>query len=202
MARGRELLAWEARAISAGVIGVIDLDEPFLEALESGVLKQAVLRVREDDRLLALSATSAPTYYDLLAFESDDTSFRGLESKLRSSRGRPLAYYRLFRDLIYPEQRRLTSPGDIRCRSAFNGLALYQSEVYRQGSYLPSGDGPWICEHVTFHRSLAAATGRGEMVIDGRLVLPMPKEHGRRGLPGFAWQRVSNLARSLARSAG
>ena len=201
MARGRELLALEARAVSAAVVCVIDLDEPFLESLDPVVLKQAMDRVRGDDRFFAVSATSEPTYYDLLAFESDDTSFRSLESDLQQRRGRPLSYYRLFRDLIYPEQVRLTSAGDLPCRSAFNGLALYRSEVYARGSYLPSVDGPWICEHLTFHASLAAATARIEMVVDGRVVLPMPREHGRRGLPGFAWQRVSQLASSGLRAA-
>lgn len=197
MALGREILATEARAINARVVCVIDLDEPFLEALEPKALMGAVDRVNEDQRLFAVSATSRPSYYDLLAFESDDTSFRDLESQLRSRRSHPLAYYRIFRDVIYPEQMRLTSRDDILCRSAFNGLALYQSKIYARGSYLPSSDGPWICEHITFHRSLAAVTGRGGMVVDSRLVLPMPTEHGRRGLPGFAWQRVRSVARSL-----
>ena len=66
---------------------MIDLDEPFLESLDPVVLKQAIDRVRGDDRLFAVSRDLEPTYYDLLAFESDDMSFRSLESDLQQRTG-------------------------------------------------------------------------------------------------------------------
>lgn len=40
--------------------------------------------------------------------------------------------------------------------SAFGGLAVYRTAAYLQGTY----DGTTDCEHVTFHRSIAAATGQ------------------------------------------
>jgi hypothetical protein len=63
------------------------------------------------------------------------------------------------------------------------------------GSYLPS-DGAWICEHVTFNRSLARHAG-GHLVIDAGLVLPMPAEHGRRSAVGYVGQRVPKALKLL-----
>jgi hypothetical protein len=40
--------------------------------------------------------------------------------------------------------------------SAFGGLAVYRTAAYLQGTY----DGTADCEHVAFHRSIAAATGQ------------------------------------------
>lgn len=45
----------------------------------------------------------------------------------------------------------------IRVCSAFGGLAIYRTSAYLAGTY----DGKADCEHVTFHESVADATGQG-----------------------------------------
>lgn len=40
--------------------------------------------------------------------------------------------------------------------SAFGGMAIYRTDAYLRGTY----DGESDCEHVTFHRSIAGATGQ------------------------------------------
>ena len=79
--------------------------------------------------------------------------------------------------------------------SAFNGLCLYRHEDYSRGSYTAGSDFR-VCEHLTFNRSIAAATGRA-MVIDPTLAVRTPVEHGRRSLPMFWVQRALKGVRRL-----
>ena len=196
LARGREHLAgtFRRRAVSTGAVCVVDVDEPFLSQVDGPLLSATVSRLLDDDSTFAIAATSRPTYYDLLAYEDASHSFVGLDRRIADRTRNPVAYYRLFRDHVYPHQERLTSTADIRCVSAFNGLCLYSAEAYARGSYLPAGGTahPWICEHVTFNRSIAEAT-RQDLLIDAELVLRTPAEHGRRNLLGFALQRLRKL---------
>lgn len=199
MAIGRQFLADQVKKLPGSVrtICVLDMDEPFLESLDIALFRASLSRLDSDDAIFALAATSRPSYYDLLAFEDETRSFTELDKRIERLQRNPVAYYRLFRDFIYPEQQRLTTASDIVCLSAFNGMCLYKADMYLQGSYLPSASGPWVCEHVTFNRSIAAASGR-LMLIHGTLVLPQPSEHGRRTLPAFVWQRVTKLPRFLS----
>lgn len=194
MALGRQYLADRAAIMSSEVVAVVDLDEPFLESLDPKEFSRKVARVKRDD-FFALAASSFPTYYDLLAFEDDRRSFTALEQEITKLQRRPFAYYRFFRDFIYLAQDELTSSSDIECRSAFNGLCLYRSDLYALGSYLPSQE-DWVCEHVSFNRAIATQTGR-QMIVDGTLKLPTPMEHGRRALPGFVLQRAKKLLNRL-----
>ncbi|ALV43105.1 hypothetical protein AU252_19695 [Pseudarthrobacter sulfonivorans] len=199
MALGRQIVADHAKTMNARAFAVVDLDEPFLRSVNVVQLRSALDRLGD---AFAVAATSAPTYYDLLAFEDGGEEFIGLDDRIRDSQRNPASYYSLFRDTIYPAQERLTSDADLWCTSAFNGLCIYDADAYRAGTYLPAVPGPWICEHITFNRSVANATSRG-MVVDPALVLPMPAEHGRRTLPGFVWQRVQKLpGKVLARLGG
>jgi hypothetical protein len=194
MAVGRERLASEIKSLghTVNVVGVVDLDEPFLAQLDPDLVATQLERL-DDPELFGVSATSRPSYYDLLAFEDEKRSYTYLDRRIKELRRHPVQYYRLFRDVLYTDQERLTSSEDILCTSAFNGLALYKAATFVRGSYLPPYGGPWICEHVTFNRSLAAATGK-HMLVNGALVMPAPPEHRRRSLPGFVLQRAAKLA--------
>lgn len=199
MALGRQIVADYARGMDTRAFAVVDLDEWFLGAIKPDHLRSVLDRLGE---VFAVAATSAPTYYDLLAYEGQDgDGFLGLDDQIRELQRNPAAYYRLFRDTIYPAQERLTSAADVRCTSAFNGVCIYDADAYRAGSYQPTAPGPWICEHITFNRSVAEATGRA-MVVDPGLVLPMPAEHGRRTFPGFVWQRLQKLPSKVAAKLG
>lgn len=63
--------------------------------------------------------------------------------------------------------------------SAFGGMAIYRTDAYLQGVY----DGAHDCEHVTFHRSVAEATGQHLYVCPGlRTVMSwMQPDGGRNG---------------------
>jgi hypothetical protein len=190
MALGRQLLADRVASHPSRVVCVVDLDEPFLPAVPAATLRRVIDRLSDDD-VFAVGATSRPAFYDLLAYEDDDTSFRGLDVRMHALQRSPRRYYRLFRDTVYPAQVRLTRHDDLYCRSSFNGLAVYRTSVYTRGRYLPGADG--VVEHVIFHASLAEATGLPHMVVDPSLALPMPAEHGPRGAMGFWWQRMRKV---------
>jgi len=189
-AAGREALRQQAPR--SEVVCVTDLDGPFFSQPVEQFLR-VVGRLQTED-VFAVAASSRPYYYDLLAFESDDFSFLDLDHRIRDTRN-PFAYYRLFRDVVYPAQRALTADVDIRCTSAFNGMAVYRGPVYAKGTYVGA---PRICEHVTFNRSLRDLTGQC-MVVDADWLLPMPTEHGPKGLGGFVAQRLHKLPREMMR---
>lgn len=201
LARGRQRLAAELKNFETTAVGVVDLDEPFLAQLSAKTLSSNLRRLSEA-HVFGVSATSRPTYYDLLAFEDDFEAFASLDGQIRSLERNPIRYYKLFRDIVYPSQQRLTSGNDLLCTSAFNGLALYEATTYRSGTYLPPVNASWICEHVTFNRSLATATGQ-KMLVSAELVVPMPPEHGRQSLVRFVAQRGKKLiSRTRARFMG
>lgn len=196
MAIGRQIVANHSRDMKTRSFAVVDLDEPFLRSVNVNQLRSSISRF---DSVFAVSAKSSPTYYDLLAYDRGPGNFIHLEDQIREARSNVFKYYELFAYEIYPAQALITNDGDINCISAFNGLAIYEPDAYRSGSYMPSEPGPWVCEHITFNRGVSASTGQ-EMFVDSTLVLPTPPEHGRRGLFGFIWQRVKKVpSKALAR---
>lgn len=202
MARGRQFLAdYGVRSFGAArAFCVVDVDEPFLESLKPAALQAALERVLTDRSIFAVSATSRPTYYDLLAFEDDERSYAEIDKQMQYRQGSPWVYYKFFRDVVYPAQQQLTADSELVCRSAFNGLCLYSADAYAIGSYLSPDDNSSICEHVILNRSIATATER-HMIIDAALVLPTPVEHGPRKIPGFVWQRLKKFPRLVYRRA-
>jgi hypothetical protein len=193
MALGRQLVADAARESSASAVLVIDIDEPFLAALDAADVRRALKRLNSES-VFAVATQTAPTFYDLLAYEDDEVSFVGLDAEIEKRKRNPVAYYRLFRDFIYPWQSELTRDTDLSCLSSFNGAVFYRSEDFFQGSYI-SPDGAQRCEHITLHQSLRKITGQS-MIVDGHIVLPAPPEHGHRPLLPFMWQRARKLADS------
>ena len=197
MAEGRQHMAArlaEAR-VAPRAVCVLDLDEPMSSPPRVEAFRAALARLLAADDLFAVASTSSPTYYDLLAFDDGQIAFDHLLDDIRAAETDPFTYYRLFADRIYPQQWRLTSPLEIRCVSAFNGLCLYRYGDYARGSYTAGSDFR-VCEHLTFNRSIAAATGRA-MVIDPTLAVRTPVEHGRRSFPMFWAQRALKGVRRL-----
>ncbi|UMY18611.1 glycosyltransferase family 2 protein [Methylobacterium organophilum] len=193
MALGREALAGAAResGIASKVVCVVDLDTPMAVTPDAASLRQAMRRLLADDAIFAAAATSRPSYYDLIAFDDGQASFEHLLDEIHARETNPLRYYSLFRDVIYPAQEALTSERVLYCISAFNGLCLYRSEDYATGSYC-TGSRFDLCEHLTFNRSVAAATGKS-MIIDPLLRVAMPPEHCRKSFVAFWVQRARKL---------
>lgn len=194
MALGRQLLVESVGRAPEAVVAVVDIDEPFLEALGPAQIADAADRLMAGD-VFAVGATSRPVYYDLLAYRGDNLDFVGLDRRIDAHKRTPIRYYRLFRDQIYPAQRNLTRSDDFTCLSSFNGLVFYRASDFRRGSYLSATFE--ASEHIPFHESLAKNTGIEHMVVAAELVLPMPREHGPRGFWGFWWQRVRAAVRGL-----
>lgn len=198
IARGRNMVAAAARAASRPrAVLVVDLDEPFLASVPSSTIAELVDRVGADPDHFAVAATSHP-YYDLLAFEDDRRSYVGLERRIRAVRRNPWAYWKLFRDQIYPAQQSLTVRGPIEAVSAFNGFCLYDAAPYLATSYTQPDDEPVACEHVVLNRELVAATGK-RILIDPSIVVPAPVEHTPKSMAAFFWGRGLKATKAVTR---
>lgn len=196
MARAREKLRQSVPS-SAAVVLVVDFDGPFVQSVTSEWLEVSMARLSEGSEF-ALSAASDP-YYDLLAFESDDVSFEGLDERIEIAKRNPLRYHGFKKRTIYAEQDRLTGRGEIRCISAFNGACLYLGSTYASGSYIPDDSTSWACEHVTFNRLLARDGSR--MIVDPSLAVPAPEEHTRQSALAFYAGAIRKLVSRLPSSA-
>ncbi len=195
MALGRQALAdaWRRTGIASDVVCVLDLDAPMSTAPDLTGLRRAISRLKTDAGIFAVSATSRPTYYDLIAFDDGYICFENLALEIKQRERNPISYYKLFSQTIYPAQAALTTDRELQCISAFNGLALYRSSDYARGSY-SSGTQADICEHLAFNRSIASASGK-RMIVDPGLRVEMPAEHCRKSFLPFWIQRVRKLAR-------
>ena len=197
MALGRQALADALRGtgIASEFVCVLDLDAPMRTPPNVASLRRAMSRLNGDPDIFAVAATSRPSYYDLIAFDDGRICFEGLARTIKQSERNPIAYYRLFDQTIYPAQAALTTNRELRCLSAFNGLALYRASDYAQGGYVTETPAE-ICEHLTFNRAIASASGKS-MVVDPGLRVDMPAEHGRKPFLPFWIQRARKLAQRL-----
>jgi len=192
---GREHLLKLARGKGYEVVCVADLDEPIERPPSVDKVISAIELLWRRDDVFAVSATSHPYYYDLLAFDDGRSNFIGLDQRIKRLERAPLAYYRLFANEIYPAQKALTTKSEIKCLSAFNGFCLYKAVDYFAATYLSSDA---ICEHVSLNRKIASQTKK-HMLVDPNLIVIMPYEHGPKGTIGFWVQRAVKLARRLNR---
>lgn len=191
MALGRQKLKDELdkSGLNPRFICVVDLDTvirqpPTVEAIHSAISKLA----RPD--IFAVSATSRPQYYDILAYEDDNMSFEFLLEEIKKHQTNIFAYYRFFLENVYPFRRRLTSDREVFCTSAFNGMIIYKAEAYALGSYVEHDFRR--CEHLAFNRRLAQKI-QEKILIDPGLILLTPDDHGEEGFAVFAWKRLKKL---------
>ena len=184
MAIGRETLLNAARmkASAPDYIAVVDLDAPFLAQLDPEAIIGAIAVLETSPELFAVSASSTPAYYDLLAFVNGEQSFFHLSGQFQKAKWNPIKYWTLFYRHIYPAQEALTRDDDFLCDSAFNGLVIYRANDFLRGSYMGPDDGDLICEHVYLNQSIAQ--GR-KVMVSSRLKLQAPKEHVRLTLTNF-----------------
>lgn len=191
MGLGRERLKAELDAIGLDprFVCVVDIDNVIREPPSVAVLLAAASKL-DRKGIFGVSATSAPHYYDLLAFENSNLCFERLLDELAKRRWNIFAYYRFFKKRIYPHQRTLTSKDEIECSSAFNGLCIYRGDTYWLGSYLHGGSS--MCEHLIFNRGVGRVTG-AKMLIDPDLVVPTPGDHRQQMFLPFAWQRLKKF---------
>jgi hypothetical protein len=177
-------------------ICVADLDNILTEPLGSSSIAWALAELSVRPELFAISATSSPWYYDLLAYRSENFAFAGLETKLRLSAKNVLRYYSLYDTQVYPFQKQITRLGSHVCSSAFNGICLYRRSEYIDGSYTQNSDFG-ECEHVTFNKSIAS--GR-QMLVSSNICLRTPADHGPSSVSAFYLRRAAKLRRITYRN--
>jgi hypothetical protein len=200
MASGRQAVAdhFLRSRLNTRAVAVIDLDNPMLCPPDTAAFV-ACVKQAEAGEFFAVAATSRPYYYDVLAYEDESQSFAGIDQKIASLQKskNPIAYYSLFRNRLYPAQKKLTSTSPIECISAFNGLCIYNPVSFALGSYIENADFD-LCEHVNFNRRIHEKISK-IMVIDPELCVAMPSEHGPMSAFQFAMQRTRKLFLRSAR---
>jgi hypothetical protein len=194
MALGRQHLkdVLDNSGLNAQFICVADVDDVMKQPPPINTIRKAMMKL-ERSNVFAVSATSRPRYYDLLAYEDDSISFEFLQEEINAQKRNPFSYYRFFAMNVDPYRRRLTSEHELLCTSAFNGLCIYKTEAYALGSYLDSDFRR--CEHLTFNRKVAKATG-ARILIDPDLVLSTPSDHAEKKFMPFVWSRIKKLLRN------
>jgi hypothetical protein len=200
MAVGRELLRrhWAETCPPGGHVCVIDLDDTLDTLPTPAAFIAALRRLEATPTAFAVSATSTPRYYDLLALRSADTDFAALQARIDAARRNPLRFYRFMRAEVFPAQRHITIAGARRCTSAFNGMCLYRGADYAQASYL-AADNDTVCEHVVLNSAIHVRTGQ-YILIDPGLRVAAPRQHIAEGPAEFFALRAANaMRRSWAR---
>jgi len=200
MALGREALQKELDRIPwhFEFVCVVDWDVLLAEPINPVSFAHALDQLAARDDIFAVSATSHPTYYDLLAYEDTAISFADLPMQAKQAQRDPWTYYRFYSTQVYPAQARLTRSDELAATSAFNGMCIYKKDDFASGSYTTSGNFD-ICEHVNLHRSIAGISGKRIAVLPG-LSLLAPREHIHKSLPVFAFFALRKLLTRLSQA--
>jgi hypothetical protein len=190
MARARECVRCAVVDLfpKSRFVCVADLDNVMTKPLSSASIAAALSCLTEREDIFAVSATSFPWYYDLLAYRSESMDFFGLEAKIRKNRRGVLQYYAFHRDYIYPFQRQITKLGTHLCESAFNGICVYRTADYIHGSYV-SGNDFKNCEHLAFNDSVGKNSNRKMLVLTD-IAIDTPPDHGPSNIFAFYWRRT------------
>jgi hypothetical protein len=190
MARAREMVKKKLSESQKRFqyVCVVDTDDVLEKPISAESIISAINLLETRSELFAVSAVSAPWYYDLLAYRSDEYDFSDLNDQLAVSKTKPLDYYGFHRKVIYPAQRKITSLQTHLVSSAFNGISVYRYDDYVRGAYV-QGNSFTVCEHVIFHASLNRDSKRG-MLVSQKLRTEMPRGHGPANLWTFLFQRL------------
>jgi hypothetical protein len=199
LAEARDYLAQYAAAQypDAKLVCVIDVDNVLMKtpSARDFMSSAGVLQYRRD--IFGVSATSFPYYYDLAALRCSGFFDENVLPQIAREKRRALSYYSFMNNSIYRVQREFTSSNLRLCESAFNGLCIYRPSDYRLGSYVDER-APDVCEHVILNERIHASTGR-KILVDDRLKVAMPPEHGPQGFAYFAGSRTVKLAQQQLR---
>lgn len=183
IAHGRHLLQSHVLDFHphADFVIVLDLDNVFDAPPSAAEIVSAIAELNDDDTLFAISATTSPYYYDLLALRAPGIFSDNIAPRLAELRNNWLRFYVYLSRYVFANQRYVTSLGGFRATSAFNGLCIYRSAAFAMGSYLSTEIGTPVCEHVTMNEQIHLKTG-AYIQVSERIVLAMPREHGPRGI--------------------
>jgi len=191
MALGRQHLKNKLSAsdLDPKLICIADVDTVMRQPPTLSAIRGAIVQLARPD-IFAVSATSWPTYYDILAYEDDRFSFDFLAEDFKRHQTNIFSYYRFFVKNVYPFRRILTTERELLCTSAFNGMAIYKADAYALGSYVDSDFR--TCEHVIFNRKIAMITQQ-KLLVDPGLLLLTPDDHSEENFINFTLRRVKKL---------
>lgn len=189
MALGRQMLLESAKEASpdADFVCVMDADDTLALAPTADKILEAAGLLAASNELFAVAATSAPTYYDLLALRAPGMFDTNILEDKKEHENNPLRYYNYFKTKIYDTHDRITAHGNFLATSAFNGLCIYRAAAYYPASYLGGRDG--ICEHVTLNVEIHRHTGH-QILVSDLLVVNAPSEHIRQSAFEFTRRRA------------
>jgi hypothetical protein len=161
--------------IQSKYICVIDLDNVLEESLiEENIKKMITILEKNKNKYFGVSSKSAPYYYDILNFESEEDLNSNILEIMNNKR---ISSYGLRKEKIYFLQNKLTRSGNIEAISAFNGMCLYFFNEYIQSNYYClDNDGNIIPEHLNLNRIIAKKTEK-KILVSKDIILKMPPEH-------------------------
>jgi len=193
MAKGRQALleAANCRGVDHDYVCVVDLDGVISEPPAPEAVMNGIERLKSDDDLFAIGATSLPVYYDLLSLRTEGHDYSNLNAEIAVAKKRPFSYFHFHQRRIYRNQRLMTRPYPIHCTSSFNGFCLYNASDYWLGTYRAHNEAS-VCEHVTFNLSIAHATGK-RMLILPELTVRAPADHAPVGFFRFWHDRIKEV---------
>jgi hypothetical protein len=204
MAIGREHLkrVLELSVSKTRYVCVADLDTVMAVPPSAREFSLALTSLQADKRIFAVSATTTPFFYDLIAFEDEVISYERLPEVFYPVRRNPLTYYKFAKENIYAKQKSLTSytnaklklDGSLVCISSFNGMCIYKSEYYKLGSYIAKNNIN-VCEHLVLNRSISK-NSNCKMMISPHLILKTPPEHTPKNFITFLRHRLTKRLRS------
>lgn len=197
MALGRELVLGAIRSArpQAKYVCVADLDSVMAAPPSCEVVHRILADIDGSDGIFAISSSSKPHYYDLLAYDDGMVSFDDLLQRVSAARSGPFRYYRFFQKEIFAHQTIITKASPCRVVSAFNGICFYRYDEYCRSSYI-SQDEFAVCEHLVLNRGLATALN-SSMLISDELYIKTPADHLQRNILGFYGFRLVRQARQV-----
>jgi len=197
MAFGRQLLLEVIKKknySSVDYVVVIDIDNVINPDIDTKVFEKS-FDVLKENKFFAVSATSVPFYYDLIALRDGIHNTSDIISNLNKLGRSPLNYYFYHKNVLYPMQKQIADRGSFECQSAFNGLCIYPYDKYVSGSYY-EGNGKDVCEHVIFNEVLNELYG-GNVFACSDLRVNVPKDHAMQSFAVFFMNRLIKMTRRM-----
>jgi hypothetical protein len=193
MAEGRQrLVRYAARHYPrAKYICVIDVDNVLEKTPSAEVLLESASRIYSNKSLFGVAATSDPYYYDISALRCSEFYSQNIYPEIMKAKDNLFGYFKFMKDNLFKLQTDFTNSKFRLCESAFNGLCIYRPIDYYTSSYLGDGQDD-VCEHVILNHEIGASTG-AKILVDERLVLAMPPEHGPQSLASFVGRRALKI---------
>lgn len=149
----RRIVAWSPRYLGVRYVAVLDADH-----VNFGLTQEAVESAFSRDDWDACFANQFGKYYDLYALRHEDWNSSDMVQAARFFSGISGMDEQAAITTLFAHRMVNLAPQTnwIRVESAFGGLGIYKKGLLRISRYRGQLAGQSICEHVPFHKGLAA----------------------------------------------